>query len=140
MRYLKLTTLVALAVAFALTLGAARQPAEAAPNLLNKEGNLKAWAMINADGTIESCWRCNTDALETQKTQTGVYEVDFTPLATDISARPRLATPQIHGVDVLEFPVLIDLADRSGDLSSVFVVIRNTNNTLTNAPFVLVIY
>jgi hypothetical protein len=29
-------------------------------------GLVKAWAQINFDGTIEACWRCNTDPAETR--------------------------------------------------------------------------
>jgi hypothetical protein len=54
-------------------------------------GLVKACAEINADGTIAACWRCNTDALETQRLATGSHEVDFTPLATDTNGRPRAA-------------------------------------------------
>jgi hypothetical protein len=54
-------------------------------------GLVKAWARINFDGTIIACWRCNTDTAETNRITTGQYEVDFTPLATDITGRPLLA-------------------------------------------------
>jgi hypothetical protein len=145
MKYAKLATLFALPVAFAVTLGATPQPAEAGkacnelglkspcvrssdvrPNLkLGKTGNdgdlivrdefkntgfqvdgntgdvtnsfdgnglVKAWARIATDGSVITCFRCNMDSAETRKipATTGQYEVDFTPLETDISSRPRL--------------------------------------------------
>ena len=120
MRYLKLSTLFAVSVAFALSLGAAPGPAEAgkackriglkspclgssdhkptlklgrsgndgdftvraadkslgvkldgdtgtASNSLSGDGLVKAWAMINADGTVHECYRCNKDPAETRK-------------------------------------------------------------------------
>ena len=71
-------------------------------------GLVKAWAQITADGTIVACWRCNTDTAETRRLGAGNYEVDFTPLATDISRRPRLAT-----IDDTNLPGSISLEDRS---------------------------
>ena len=40
-------------------------------NLFSNEeqsnGLVKAWAQINANGTIVACWRCNTDPTETRR-------------------------------------------------------------------------
>jgi hypothetical protein len=102
-------------------------------------GLVKAWAQINADGTIEACWRCNTDTSETRRFGTGDYEVDFTPLATDITGRPRLATIDVHVADQTTART-IDLADRSGDASSVFLRTSDANGTPSDRPFVLIIY
>jgi hypothetical protein len=43
-------------------------------------GLVKAWAQINADGTVAACWRCDSEPSETNRFQTGFYEVDLTPL------------------------------------------------------------
>jgi hypothetical protein len=102
-------------------------------------GLVKAWAQINADGTIVACWRCNTDAAETRRLSAGNYEIDFTPLATDVTGRPRTATIDVHIADSTPSS-FIDLADRSGDPSSVFVNTTDTAATSTDAPFVLIIY
>ena len=55
-------------------------------------GLVKAWAAINADGSVAACWRCDKGSSATFRTSTGLYQVDFTPLSTDISGRPRSAT------------------------------------------------
>jgi hypothetical protein len=113
-------------------------------NVLNRFANaaarsnglVKAWAEINPDGTIAACWRCSTDPADTGSIGTGLYEVDFTPLDTDISGRPRSGTID-GGASVAG---MIGLADRFGDPSSVFVVTRNTANAAANLAFVLLIY
>jgi hypothetical protein len=102
-------------------------------------GLVKAWAQINADGTIAACWRCNTDPNETRRFTAGSYEVDFTPLSTDVTGRPRAATvDNIGGGDA---PVaVLYLADRDGDASSVYVDTNNLSGAPLDAPFVLAIY
>jgi hypothetical protein len=102
-------------------------------------GLVKAWAQINADGTIEACWRCNTDTGETQRLNTGIYEVDFTPLASDVSGRPRLATVDNHGGGATPV-IIIGLADRNGDASSIAVSTSDDDGAATNAAFVLMVY
>jgi hypothetical protein len=100
-------------------------------------GLVKAWAKINSDGTIAACWRCNTDGSETFRVSTGLYEVDFTPLATDISGRPRAAT--VSGAGSIPQAV-IRVADIASDASSLNVATNTPGGALTNAPFVLIIY
>ena len=82
-------------------------------------GLIKAWARINPDGSVHSCWRCNTDPAQTLRGGIGAYSVDFTPLATDIRARPRVVVLDSH--DML--PTFGDVikVDDSGDFSSVNV-------------------
>jgi hypothetical protein len=109
-------------------------------NSQNKSNGLvKAWAQINADGTIAACWRCNTDTNETRRITDGQYEVDFTPLATDISGRPRTATVDIHGGGSFGDST-VTLADRASDPSSVFARTHNTAGAFTDAPFILIVY
>jgi hypothetical protein len=113
-------------------------------NLFSNEENasnglVKAWARINADGTIAACWRCNTDPAETRLVPglgAGAYEVDFTPLATDITGRPRSATIE----DAASFAHMVGVANRAGDASSVFVNTRNNANAAANIGFVLLVY
>jgi hypothetical protein len=105
---------------------------------LNGNGMVKAWARINADGTIASCWRCNTDTNETRNVSAGAYEVDFTPLSTDISGRPRSAV--LDMLSAGSTTGMISVADRGGDVSSVFVYTLDTDGTPTNRPFTLIIY
>jgi hypothetical protein len=102
-------------------------------------GLAKARAQIDADGTIVACWRCNTDPNETRLTATGHYEVDFTPLSTDITGRPRLAVLDGHTTFTPAHGTII-LADRSGDPSSVVLRIRNEAGAAADAPFVPIIY
>jgi hypothetical protein len=105
---------------------------------LNGNGMVKAWARINADGTIASCWRCNTDTSQTRNYGTGYYEVDFTPLSTDISGRPRSAV-----LDILlagSTTGMISVANRSGDPSSVFVYTLDIDGNPADRPFTLIIY
>jgi hypothetical protein len=104
-------------------------------------GLIKAWAAINADGTIAACWRCNRDPVETQKLNFGSYEVDFTPLATDITERPRMAT--VSGNDGAMPQATIRVVDRTTppDDSTVHIFTENpATGDRVDAPFVLVIY
>jgi hypothetical protein len=100
-------------------------------------GLVKAWAQINADGTVAACWRC--DLIETTRLGTGRYEVDFTPLGPDITGRPRSATID-DLVEGNEPPSFIDLADRIGDASSVFVQTADVDGTDADRAFILLIY
>jgi len=102
-------------------------------------GLVKAWAQIAANGSVVACWRCNTDPAETRLVPglgAGSYEVDFTPLATDIRGRPRSATID----DVNSFAAMLAVANRNGDTSSVFVNTRSGANAASNIGFVLLIY
>ncbi len=101
-------------------------------------GLVKAWAKINADGTIVACWRCNKDPSETRRFLPGFYEVDFTPLATDIRGRPRLAHLDSHGTG--NIPGDSSVADMSGDNSSVRVATKDLNNANTDLAFVVLIF
>jgi len=84
---------------------------------LTDEGFVKAWARINANGTIAACYNCNTNSAETRWIGVGRYEVDF--LLGDIGGRPRLATLDTDGTT----PVMgfISLSNHPTDDSSVHV-------------------
>jgi hypothetical protein len=104
-------------------------------------GLVKAWARINADGTIAACWRCNRDPDETQQLAPGSYEVDFTPLDTDITERPRMAT--VSGSNGAMPQATIRAVDRTTppDDSTVHIFTENpATGDRVDAPFVLVIY
>ena len=96
-------------------------------------GLVKGWARVNADGSVAACWRCNTDPAETRRTGAGVYEVDFTPLATDIQGRPRSVV--LNGVGGSAVT-----ADNPGDPSSVFVGTINLSDAFEDNVFILLIY
>jgi hypothetical protein len=105
------------------------------------EGNglVKAWAQINQAGGVIACWRCNKDTDETRRLFAGAYEVDFTPLNTDISGRPR-ALILDGGPQLPEFAVIRGQI-RSGDPSSVLVeaAAAETGDAI-NTAFTLLIY
>ena len=109
-------------------------------NSLTGNGLVKAWASINPDGTIRSCWRCNLDPAATQRVAPGTYVVDFLPLATDIGARPRLAV--IDDPAPAGFPLgIVSLLSIPTPLSSVAVLVTNNPPTaFTDLPFTVVIY
>ena len=108
-------------------------------NAFTGNGTVKAWAQINANGTIDSCWRCNQSVTETKKLSTGRYEVDFTPLGADIRSRPRLATIDGHDSSATS-PGIIYVETRSGDSSSVYVDLENESGAAdSDRPFTLVI-
>jgi hypothetical protein len=103
-------------------------------------GLVKAWAQVNADGTVESCWRCNKDPTQTHRLDVGIYEVDFTPLSTNISGRPRTATSDAFSLEVPP-ATIASITHSLGDESSVFVVtIDAFLPELIDSPFVLMIY
>ena len=102
-------------------------------------GLVKAWAQINPSGGIIACWRCNTDTEETQRLFAGTYEVDFTPLSTDIRGRPRAIT--LDGGPLLPEFAVIRGQIRSGDPSSVLVEsVLATSGEAVNTAFTLLIY
>ncbi|MGH8583327.1 MAG: hypothetical protein ACREWG_11195 [Gammaproteobacteria bacterium] len=105
-------------------------------NPLSGNGIVKAWARINANGTVESCYRC--DPFDTQRLNEGDYEVSFRPLATDIRGRPRLATIDTFGG--ISLVGEISLADRVGQADEVFVQTANSSGIDADRPFVLVIF
>jgi hypothetical protein len=109
-------------------------------------GFVKAWARLNRNGTILSCYRCNTNVLETRKLFVGTYEVDFTPLGVDIRSRPRTATLDFHLSEdnVIYQPGAprgeIGLAGVFGDQSSVYVQTFTSGGILADKDFTIVIY
>jgi hypothetical protein len=95
-------------------------------------GLVKAWTRIAADGTILACWRCNTDPAETRRAEEGFYEVDFTPLATDISGRPLSGT-------ILDSLGMLVLNNNATDPSTVFVTTFFTSG-IEDRSFVVMVY
>jgi len=106
-------------------------------NQYNGNGLVKGWAEINANGTVASCWRCNTNALETRTLGTGTYEVDFN-FNTTVATRPRSALLDTHTTG--SAIGMIGLADRAGDATSVYVQTYNAAGAAANQPFTIVIY
>ena len=109
------------------------------------QGLVKAWARLNANGTVISCFRCNPEPSETRRLGVGIWEVDFTPLGTDISTRPRMCTSE-HFTPGAAGPNTDDNicnTSTSTDLSTVNVRIWDggvTPNTPEDDQFTVIIF
>ena len=106
----------------------------------SSNGLVKAWAKIAADGSVVACWLCNRDPNFTRNVNPGSYTVDFTPLSTDISGRPRLAVLDEHINLFTSDGQAISLAGTAEDLSSIFVDIRDATGEDLNDSFTVIIY
>ncbi len=106
-----------------------------ATNELSANGQVKAWARINADGTVLSCWRCNPDATS----QLGqLYTVDFSPLGADIQSRPRMVVMDSHAATV-ESPSVARLQNGPTP-TSVVVWVTQFDAMAADPSFTLLIY
>lgn len=113
----------------------------------NFDGNgaVKAWAIIDADGTVIRCWNCNTNASETQRLSEGKYEVDFT--IGNIDKRPVLATracatpgnPLAPATQCAPFSDEIRISPRLLDSSSIWVLVANDEGNQDDT-FTLVVF
>ena len=107
-------------------------------NSLSGNGVVKAWARINADGSIAACYRCSASGTGLV---TGAfadfYEVDFTALSSDISSRPRLVTVDTADT-VFQAPAAAGVATRIGDFSS--VAVRFSSSSDVYRDFTIVIF
>lgn len=108
-------------------------------NPLFGDGLVKAWCRINADGTFDSGFRCNSSVAETRKLSgTGTYEVDFTPLSSAISDRPHVVSCSDGGF--LVSCEEITSVRRNGDASSLFVRTLNSDGIEVDSAFTVVIF
>lgn len=85
---------------------------------LGGNGFVKAWARINADGSVHSCFLCLP--LATSRLNQGVYRVDFSLLSSDIRSRPRLAVVDRHAAATPDG--FASLADDGSMTSAVHVI------------------
>ncbi len=108
-------------------------------NQLVGNGLVKAWARINSNGTVASCYNCSSSAFNTQRLSTGDYEVDFT-FATNISSRPWVCSVGHGGNSTIVRHDTIGCAGRNGDPSSVYVAIENHAGTDVDREFTLVVF
>lgn len=125
MQHLKPLACVVVAVFTVLLLGWQPQPADAQT----------ACCRIQSSGVpigAES-FRCNLSGLETRRVALGNYEVDFTPVSTDVRPFVRLATLDTQAAGSINAE--IGVADRAGDNSSVFVSIRNNAGAAVDGGF-----
>ena len=107
-------------------------------NKLSGNGLVKAWAQINNDGTVSSCYNCSTSASDTARIGTGVYEVDFT-FATDITTRPVVCSSGHTGY-VFAAGSQIACVGRSDDASSILVSIRNSSGDFVDSRFTAIVF
>ena len=105
---------------------------------LANNGIVKAWAKIRADGTVLSCYNCDEDPSVTFKVADGAYRVAFTPLGSDISARPRTATLDTHAAGTILGE--IGLATDALNAAAVFVRTSDSAGTGTDKSFTIMIY
>jgi len=107
---------------------------------LKGNGMVKAWARIKSDETVASCWRCNKATTETRRLGVGDYEVDFTPLSTDIRGRPRMAILDAFGAIYFFSGGGIRVSDRLDDPSSVFVNIYDPDGNDLDSSFNIIVF
>jgi hypothetical protein len=125
MQHVKPVILVVVAVCTVLLLGWQPQPAEAQTACCR--------IFSNGAAIFAESFRCNTSSAETRRLALGTYEVDFTPVSTDIRPFVRLATvdSQSTGTGTAE----ISAVDRSGDTSSLFIQTRSNTGALVDIGF-----
>jgi len=113
------------------------QLSSGAPTGIAGDGFVKAWARVNSDGTIASCYNCNP-AGSVHTLSSGSYIVDFSPLTGNIAGRPRTATLDTLGGGSLTGE--ISVADSVGLPSGVFVRTLDSSGINVDQSFSLVLY
>lgn len=99
-------------------------------NAAGGEGLVKAWARIEADGDVASCWRCASAS----HPLAGRYTVEFD---VAVGSRPLAATIDGHGVELLPQGV-ISVSQFGGN--TVQVNIADVAGAASNQPFTLIVY
>lgn len=99
-------------------------------------GLVKAWARINANGSVHSCWRC--DPSETLRTFEGGYLVSFSPVAADIRGRPRLAFLEAPGVGSSSGQ--INASDDPARTDRIFLKTSNSSGDWADRSFSLIVF
>jgi hypothetical protein len=96
----------------------------------------QACCRITPGGTAIAAesFKCNTNSAETRRLAPGQYEVDFTPLNTDVRRFVRLCTIDSQ-TNANSEALGITCVDRFGDNSSIFVRIQDQNGNVTNEGF-----
>jgi len=107
-------------------------------NIITGNGIVKAWARMNADGTVASCYRCNSSPTVTGLISTGSYEVDFT-IDANIDSRPVVCSPGHNGTTIT-LATSISCVGRGGNDSAIFVVTQNGSGTAINSTFTAVVF
>ena len=123
MKYIKMTFFAMASMFFFVLLGLLPKPAHAT----------LACCQISANGTpnFAGSFRCNLSSLQTRRIALGLYEVDFSPVSTDIRNYPRSAVLDTQVTIPTAVAGQIGVSDRFGDFSSILV--RTTNSFGVNA-------
>jgi hypothetical protein len=90
-------------------------------NAFSGDGFVKGWARIDSNGSVLGCYNCNTDVTKTLRTALGTYYVDFSPIASDISTRPRIAVLDKFGASISGVDTITLTDDDTGDTSRIRV-------------------
>lgn len=108
-----------------------------ASQVLGAEGLIKAWCRVAADGSFIDGYRCTDGIVDSVpypfRPALGTYEVDFTALGTDITARPFVASCSAPTSDTCNE---IRAFFKSGDSS----VIQVFTEAGTDHPFTIVVF
>ena len=105
-------------------------------------GLVKAWARINEDGSVHSCWRCNTDPAETLLVFPGFYFVDFTPLAADLRGRPFVGFARQNNEGGNTHGIVVDGGIAGSDFSKFSIGVFNPSGSgaFISNDFTIVIF
>lgn len=106
-------------------------------NQLDGNGLVKAWARINADGSVLNCWRCSPEG--TSRFGEGDYLVSFSSLGAIISARPRLATLDAHASGISNGQISLVSAG-SADRDKIVVHTDNSSGDPADRGFTLFVF
>ncbi len=110
-------------------------------------GAVKAWAIIESDGTVARCWKCSGAASNTSQVDTGQYQVGFN--LNGIENRPVLATVSCPVSSIGILPAIfqcaqagatINVAPRLFTDSAYFVFTRDSAGTPSDRAFTLVVF
>lgn len=113
---------------------------------LSGNGFVKGWARIDRAGGVLSCYNCEetTTGLNNGAPLGGVfYFVDFSPIADDITSRPRTLTIDKHGQTVLQDQRigLHFIDDDPDDPSRIRVYFaRKDDASSALSPFTIIVY
>lgn len=107
-------------------------------NIITGNGIVKAWARMNSNGTVASCYRCSTSAANTNRISLGNYEVDFT-IDANIDSRPVVCSSGHNAVSGTS-GAGISCVGRTLDDSSVFVSTFSPAGTSVDSYFTIVVF
>lgn len=98
-------------------------------------GLVRAWAAVNRDGTVASCYRCLDSG--SFRYERGQYLVDFSPVSTDVQVFLSIATLFRFGQDTA---TTIYVANPAGFPNHLMVLTYDKNNSFVDAGFSIVVF